>query len=71
MFIHFNNTISVIWTILLCAKAGNAYEELGDYEKSAILYRKIISEKDALSNFGKFAQQRIDTLRQSGKISEG
>jgi len=59
------------WSASAWWKAGNAYEELGDYEKSAILYRKIISEKGALSNFGRFAQQRIDTLRQSGKITEG
>ena len=59
------------WAASAWWKAGNAYEELGEYERSAILYRKIISEKGTMSNFGKFAQQRIDTLRQSGKISEG
>ena len=59
------------WSASAWWKAGNAYEELGDYEKSALMYDRIIEEKGAVSDFGRYAQQRIESLRLAGKIEGG
>ena len=56
------------WSASAWWKAGNAYEKLENYEKAAYMYNRIIQEKGAESNFGRFARQRIDDLRLLGKL---
>ena len=56
------------WSASAWWKAGNAYEELGEFSKSVLMYDRIIQEKGAVSDYGKYAQQRIETLRLAGKI---
>lgn len=57
------------WSASALWKVGNAYEKLDNYDKAVFMYKKIIEERGAASNFGRFARKRIDELILSGKIS--
>ena len=64
----FGKPTKLDWSASAWWKAGNAYEELGEFSKSVLMYDRIILEKGAVSDYGRFAQQRIDSLRSAGKI---
>ncbi len=50
------------WGVTALYKAGNCYEKLGDNAGAARMYRKIIAESGATSNYGMTAQKRLDAL---------
>ncbi|MCH7818314.1 MAG: tetratricopeptide repeat protein [Candidatus Marinimicrobia bacterium] len=58
------------WSASAWWKAGNAYEELGEFSKSVLMYDRIIQEKGAVSDYGRYAKQRIESLRSAGKIKD-
>jgi tetratricopeptide (TPR) repeat protein len=51
------------WGLTALYKAGNCYEKLNDNEGAARMYRKIIDETGATSNYGITAQKRLDDLK--------
>ena len=58
------------WAASALWKAGNAYEKLRQPEKAITLYERIIREKGAASNFGRFARRRIDALEAEQSAAE-
>lgn len=50
------------WGVTAIYQAGACYEKLGDNDGASRMYRKIIEETGADSNYGRAAQQRLDSL---------
>ncbi|MCF7805017.1 MAG: tetratricopeptide repeat protein [Candidatus Marinimicrobia bacterium] len=59
---YLNPPTKLDWAASALWKAGNAYEKLQKPNKAIQLYERIIREKGAASNFGRFARRRIDEL---------
>lgn len=50
------------WGVTAIYQAGFCYEKLGDYPGASRMYRRIIQETGAESNYGRAAQQKLDSL---------
>lgn len=50
------------WGVTAIYQAGFCYEKLGDYEGAARMYHKIIEETGESSNYGRAAQQKLDSI---------
>ncbi|MDP8240604.1 MAG: tetratricopeptide repeat protein [Candidatus Hatepunaea meridiana] len=50
------------WGVTALYKAGNCYEKLGNHKGAARMYKKIIAERGAASNYGMTAKKRLDAL---------
>ncbi len=53
------------WGITAVYRAGMCYEKLGDSEGAARMYRQIIQQAGAASNYGVAAQKRLDELNKN------
>lgn len=59
------------WGVTAIYQAGFCYEKLGDSDGAARMYKKIIEETGAESNYGRAAQQKLDALPTSQATSGG
>jgi tetratricopeptide (TPR) repeat protein len=50
------------WGVTALYQAGICYEKLGESEGAARMYRRIVDETGAASNYGRTAQKRLDDL---------
>lgn len=67
---YLNPPTKLDWAASALWKAGNAYEKLRQNDKAIRLYERIIREKGAASNFGRFARRRIDELEAQKEAAE-
>lgn len=68
---YMNPPTKLDWAASAMWKAGNAYERLGKTDKAIQLYERIIRDKGASSNFGRFARRRIDELKSGDSATTG
>jgi len=59
---YLNPRTKLDWSTNALWYAGQAYERLGDNDRAISLYQRIIDDKGATSNYGRFARKRIDEL---------
>ncbi|MEJ2051294.1 MAG: tetratricopeptide repeat protein [Calditrichota bacterium] len=59
---YLNPHTKLDWSTNALWYAGQSYERLGDVDRAIALYRRIVDEKGATSNYGRFALKRIDQL---------
>jgi len=71
---YFSKPTKLPWDVTALYEAGICFMRLKDYEKARELFRRIVREQGAESNFGRFAKEKINELEQviaQGEKSKG
>ncbi len=61
---YFSKPTKLPWDVTALYEAGICFMRLKDYEKARELFRRIVREQGAESNFGRFAKEKINELEQ-------
>ena len=61
---YFSKPTKLPWDVTALYEAGICFMRLKDYEKARDLFRRIVREQGAESNFGRFAKEKINELEQ-------
>jgi tetratricopeptide (TPR) repeat protein len=59
---YFSKPTKLPWDVTALYEAGICFMRLKDYEKARELFRRIVREQGAESNFGRFAKEKINEL---------